>query len=217
MRRVYRQFYRQLYRRGLKRPLDVALCVATLPLTIPILAILALAVRIVIGSPVLFRQQRPGLMGRPFTLVKFRTMRDSTDLQGQLLPDSERIEWFGRKLRAFSLDELPQIWNVLRGEMSLIGPRPLLMKYLPMYSAHQARRHEVRPGVTGWAQVNGRNEAPWEEKFKLDVWYVDHVSFLLDTRIVGLTLRKVVSREGISQPGHATAEEFKGTTTEETP
>jgi len=212
VRRVYRQFYL----RGLKRLLDIALCVATLPLTIPILAILALAVRVVIGSPVLFRQQRPGLMGRPFTLVKFRTMRDSTDLQGQLLPDSERIEWFGRKLRAFSLDELPQIWNVLRGEMSLIGPRPLLMKYLPMYSARQARRHEVRPGVTGWAQVNGRNEAPWEEKFKLDVWYVDHVSFLLDTRIVGLTLRKVVSREGISQPGHATAEEFKGTTTEET-
>jgi lipopolysaccharide/colanic/teichoic acid biosynthesis glycosyltransferase len=203
---------RRFYSRGLKRPLDIALCVATLPLTIPILALLALAVRVVIGSPVLFRQQRPGLMGRPFTLVKFRTMRDSIDLQGQQRPDSERIERFGRKLRAFSLDELPQIWNVLRGEMSLIGPRPLLMKYLPMYSAHQARRHEVRPGVTGWAQVNGRNEAPWEEKFKLDVWYVDHVSFLLDTRIVGLTLRKVVSREGISQPGHATAEEFKGTT-----
>jgi len=212
VRRVYRQFYL----RGLKRLLDIALCVATLPLTIPILAILALAVRVVIGSPVLFRQQRPGLMGRPFTLVKFRTMRDSIDLQGQQRPDSERIERFGRKLRAFSLDELPQIWNVLRGEMSLIGPRPLLMKYLPKYSARQARRHEVRPGVTGWAQVNGRNEAPWEEKFKLDVWYVENVSFLLDIRIVGLTLRKVISREGISQPGHATAEEFKGTTTEET-
>ena len=207
---------RRFYSRGLKRPLDIALCVATLPLTIPILALLALAVRIVIGSPVLFRQQRPGLMGRPFTLVKFRTMRDSIDLQGQQRPDSERIERFGRKLRAFSLDELPQIWNVLRGEMSLIGPRPLLMKYLPKYSARQARRHEVRPGVTGWAQVNGRNEAPWEEKFKLDVWYVENVSFLLDIRIVGLTLRKVISREGISQPGHATAEEFKGTTTEET-
>lgn len=176
----------------------------------PVMAGLAVAVRFALGSPILFRQERPGAGGRPFTMVKFRTMRDAVDAKGQPLPDSERLTRFGRFLRSSSLDELPELWNVLRGEMSLVGPRPLLMEYLPLYSEEQARRHEVRPGVTGWAQVNGRNAISWEEKFALDVWYVDNRSFLLDLRILMLTLRKVFVRDGINQAGQATAEKFGG-------
>ena len=199
-----------VYGRWFKRPLDLTICAATLPITLPAMAIVALVIRVSIGAPVLFRQRRPGLMGRPFTVLKFRTMKASTDAHGKPLPDGDRLEGLGRALRRFSLDELPQIWNVLRGEMSLVGPRPLLMQYLTRYSAFQARRHEVRPGVTGWAQVNGRNAIAWEAKFECDVWYVDHLSFWLDARIVAMTLRKAVWGEGISQPGHATAEEFQG-------
>ena len=170
-----------------------------------------MAIRITMGTPVFFRQQRPGLHGEPFTIYKFRTMTDKRDDQGDLLPDAERLTPFGRFLRIASLDELPELVNVLRGEMSLVGPRPLLMQYLERYTPEQARRHEVRPGITGWAQVNGRNALSWENKFELDVWYVDHVSLWLDLKIIALTLWKIVRREGISQPGRATMEEFVGT------
>jgi sugar transferase EpsL len=158
----------------------------------------------------LFRQRRPGLHGQIFTIIKFRTMTDVRDAQGNLLSDAERLTRFGRFLRSTSLDELPELWNVLRGDMSLVGPRPLLMQYLPRYTPEQARRHEVRPGVTGWAQVNGRNALSWEQKFALDVWYVDHVSLRLDAKIIALTVWKILQREGISQPGQATMEEFQG-------
>jgi lipopolysaccharide/colanic/teichoic acid biosynthesis glycosyltransferase len=190
--------------------LDVVGAVAGLVLLSPVLAATALAVRLRLGSPVLFRQERPGLHGRPFTMYKFRTMRDGVDAAGDPLPDEARLTPLGRFLRSTSLDELPELWSVLRGDMSLVGPRPLLMDYLPLYSAEQARRHEVRPGVTGWAQVNGRNALTWEEKFRLDVWYVDNQSFLLDLKIICLTLFKVIKSEGISQPGHATMERFMG-------
>jgi lipopolysaccharide/colanic/teichoic acid biosynthesis glycosyltransferase len=163
------------------------------------------------GPPVFFRQLRPGLHGRPFRVVKFRTMADARDARGGLLPDAARLTAVGRVLRATSLDELPQLWNVLRGELSLVGPRPLLMQYLPRYSPEQARRHDVLPGVTGWAQVHGRNALSWEDKFALDVWYVDHWSPWLDLRILAATLLHVARREGISQPGHATMPEFLGT------
>lgn len=162
------------------------------------------------GSPVLFRQCRPGRFGRPFYMIKFRTMRDATDAAGRPLPDGERLTAFGRFLRSSSLDELPELWNVLKGDMSLVGPRPLLMEYLPLYSAEQARRHEVRPGVTGWAQVNGRNALTWEEKFRLDVWYVDNRSLWLDLRIIAMTVKKVIRRDGISAAGEATMPKFTG-------
>ncbi len=180
-------------------------------LAIP-LALLAWQVRRKLGSPVFFSQMRPGLHGSPFKMVKFRTMTSERGPDGELLPDAERLTGFGRWLRATSLDELPELWNVLRGEMSLVGPRPLLMQYLHLYSPDQARRHEVRPGITGWAQVNGRNAISWEEKFKLDVWYVDHRSLWLDIKILWLTVKKVVVRDGISASGEATMQEFKGST-----
>ncbi len=167
-------------------------------------------VRRKLGSPVFFRQVRPGLQGRPFTMVKFRTMTDARDSHGQLLPDADRLTTFGRFLRASSLDELPELWNVLKGEMSLVGPRPLLMEYLPLYSPVQARRHEVRPGITGWAQINGRNALNWKEKFELDVWYVDNQTFWLDIKILFLTVKKVIIREGISAKGTPTAAKFTG-------
>ncbi len=163
-----------------------------------------------LGRPVFFRQLRPGLHGLPFQMIKFRTMTDACGPSGQLLPDSDRLTPFGRFLRSSSLDELPELWNVLKGDMSLVGPRPLLMEYLPLYSPEQARRHEVRPGITGWAQVNGRNALSWEEKFKLDVWYVDHHSLWLDIKILWLTVRKVLVREGISGEGEATMSKFTG-------
>jgi lipopolysaccharide/colanic/teichoic acid biosynthesis glycosyltransferase len=194
----------------LKRALDLAAAVGGLLLLSPVLAVLALLVRRRLGSPVLFRQLRPGLHGRPFLLLKFRTMRDAVDASGEPLPDEQRLTPFGRWLRATSLDELPTLWNVARGDMSLVGPRPLLMEYLPRYSPGQARRHEVRPGITGWAQVNGRNALSWDEKFRLDVWYVDHRSLGLDLRILWMTLRKVFVREGISHAGHVTMEKFRG-------
>jgi lipopolysaccharide/colanic/teichoic acid biosynthesis glycosyltransferase len=193
-----------------KRSLDLLLAVPFILLISPVLAILALLVKVYHGSPVLFRQQRPGYKGKPFWLAKFRTMRDLRDAQGKLLPDEQRLTRFGRFLRASSLDELPEFFHVLRGEMSIVGPRPLLMQYLERYSPEQARRHEVLPGITGWAQVNGRNALTWQDKFRLDVWYVDHWSLGLDIKIMGLTLLKVLKREGISQPGYTTAEEFMG-------
>ena len=171
---------------------------------------LALLIGWRLGRPVLFRQMRPGRYGRPFTMVKFRTMTDERDSAGILLPDAQRLTPFGRFLRSSSLDELPELWNVLRGDMSLVGPRPLLMEYLPLYTPEQARRHEVRPGITGWAQVNGRNALSWEERFKLDVWYVDHRSLWLDLHILWLTLRKVLARDGISAHGDATMPKFTG-------
>ena len=193
-----------------KRILDLALTIPGLALISPLLALLALLVWRYHGRPVLFRQQRPGYQGRPFYIYKFRSMTDARDAQGNLLPDSARLTRLGRFLRSSSLDELPEIFNVLRGEMSLVGPRPLLMLYLERYTPEQARRHHVLPGMTGWAQVNGRNALTWEEKFRLDVWYVDHWSLGLDLKILFLTFWKWPRREGISQPGHATSEEFKG-------
>ena len=200
-----------MYRKFGKRALDLALAVPALILFVPVLAVLALLVRAKLGAPVWFRQQRPGLHGEPFTLRKFRTMTDARDAEGNLLPDAERLTAFGRFLRGASLDELPEFWNVVKGDMSLVGPRPLLMQYLGRYTARQMRRHEVRPGITGWAQVNGRNALSWEERFELDVWYVDHVSLWLDVKIIVLTIWKILKREGISQEGHATMTEFKGT------
>jgi sugar transferase EpsL len=170
----------------------------------------ALAIRLKLGSPVLFRQARPGLHGRPFTLYKFRTMTDERDASDDLLPDEIRLKRFGRSLRRYSLDELPQLINVMKGELSLVGPRPLLMEYLPLYSAEQARRHDVKPGVTGWAQVNGRNAISWDEKLRLDMWYVDHRNLWLDLKILWLTLVNVIKGEGISQEGRATVEKFRG-------
>ena len=176
----------------------------------PLLVLLALVIHVKLGSPVVFRQQRPGRQGRPFLIYKFRTMTDQRDAQGNLLPDAQRLTEFGKFLRASSLDELPELWNVLIGEMSLVGPRPLLMHYLELYGPEQMRRHEVRPGITGWAQVNGRNKISWEEKFELDVWYVDNRSFWLDIKIIYLTILKITKREDINQPGKATIEQFKG-------
>lgn len=193
-----------------KRFFDLALTVPGLILISPVLAVIAIAVRIALGSPVLFRQRRPGLMARPFVLYKFRTMSDEMDTEGNPMPDAVRLTRLGRLLRSFSLDELPELLNVIKGEMSLVGPRPLLMRYLERYSAEQARRHDVLPGITGWTQVNGRNANTWEQKFEYDVWYVDHWSVRLDAKILLITLWKVLTREGISQPGQATAEEFMG-------
>jgi sugar transferase EpsL len=196
----------------MKRLMDIGISALALIILAPLIAIIAIAVRVTMGPPVLFRQRRPGLHGRPFTLVKFRTMAARRTAEGQLLPDGERLTRLGRFLRSTSLDELPQLINVLRGEMSLVGPRPLLVQYLARYNDEQMRRHEVRPGVTGWAQVNGRNALSWEEKFKLDVWYVDHRSLILDLKILGMTVRKIARREGISDGENATMAEFMGTT-----
>lgn len=194
----------------MKRLFDLVVASAALAvLALPLLVLYAM-VRAKLGSPILFRQIRPGLYGQPFMMVKFRTMTDERGPDGELLPDAQRLTSFGRFLRASSLDELPELWNVLRGEMSLVGPRPLLMEYLPLYSPEQARRHEVRPGITGWAQVNGRNAVSWEARFRLDTWYVDHHSLWLDLRILWLTVRKVLVREGISAQGEATMPRFTG-------
>jgi lipopolysaccharide/colanic/teichoic acid biosynthesis glycosyltransferase len=194
----------------LKRAVDLTIAACALVLLAPVLVVVAVSVRIALGSPVLFRQQRPGLKGRPFTLVKFRTMRDSVDVRGRSLDDAARLTRFGKRLRATSLDELPELWNVLRGDMSLVGPRPLLMEYLPRYTAAQMRRHDVRPGITGWAQVNGRNATSWDERFAHDLWYVEQQSFALDVQILVRTIRHVVSADGVSQPGHATMTHFVG-------
>jgi lipopolysaccharide/colanic/teichoic acid biosynthesis glycosyltransferase len=194
----------------MKRLLDIVVSASMLVLLAPFLILLAALVRSRLGSPVLFRQIRPGRDGRPFMMVKFRTMRDARDAAGNPLPDSERLTPFGGFLRSTSLDELPELFNVLKGDMSLVGPRPLLMEYLPLYSPEQARRHEVRPGVTGWAQVNGRNALSWDEKFALDVWYVDNRSIWLDVKILVLTAYKVLKRSGISAEGEATMPRFTG-------
>ncbi|KGB54066.1 Sugar transferase [Sphingopyxis sp. LC81] len=194
----------------LKRAIDILGSALGLVVLSPVILAVALLVRARLGAPVLFRQQRPGLMGQPFGMMKFRTMTDARDVDGQLLPDIDRLTGFGRWLRAASLDELPGLWNVLRGDMSLVGPRPLLMQYLPLYSKDQARRHLVRPGITGWAQVNGRNALSWDEKFALDLWYVDHHNLWLDFRIVMLTVGKVFRREGIAANGEATMPVFTG-------
>jgi lipopolysaccharide/colanic/teichoic acid biosynthesis glycosyltransferase len=194
----------------LKRTFDFVIALLSLVVFAPVLIVLAVLVRWQLGSPVLFTQLRPGLGGRPFRLVKFRTMTDGRDADGQEMPDSARLTAFGRFLRSTSLDELPELYNVLVGDMSLVGPRPLLMEYLPLYNAHQRRRHEVRPGITGWAQVNGRNAISWERKFDFDVWYVENASFWLDLNIIWLTLWRVLRREGISSAGSATAARFKG-------
>ncbi len=199
-----------MYRRFGKRALDLLISAFGLVALFPLLIVVAVSVHRLLGTPVLFRQNRPGLDGRPFTLYKFRTMSEKRDPRDQLLPDSDRLTPLGRFLRSTSLDELPELFNVLRGSMSIIGPRPLLMQYLGRYSPEQMRRHDVRPGITGWAQVNGRNVLSWPEKFELDVWYVDHVSFALDLKIVVMTVWKILKREGISQPGQATMEEFFG-------
>ncbi len=197
----------------MKRLFDVvASACALLLLALPLLVVIWM-VRRKLGSPVFFTQMRPGLQGKPFLMVKFRTMTDARGPDGALLPDADRLTPFGRFLRATSLDELPELWNVLKGDMSLVGPRPLLMEYLPLYSPEQARRHAVRPGVTGWAQVNGRNTLSWDDKFKLDVWYVDHRSLWLDLKILWLTVRKVLVREGISAAGEATMGKFTGSST----
>lgn len=193
-----------------KRLFDILVSATALLLLAPLLALIAWQVRRRLGAPVLFRQRRPGRNGMPFEIVKFRTMRDAVDEHGEPLPDGERLTPFGRFLRASSLDELPELWNVLRGDMSLVGPRPLLMEYLPLYSDEQFRRHAVRPGITGWAQVNGRNALSWDEKFRLDLWYVDHPSLALDLKILALTLAKVLAREGISAAGEATMPKFTG-------
>lgn len=198
----------------MKRVFDLFLTLSTAVLWLPLLAVLALLVRMQIGAPVFFRQQRPGLHARSFQMIKFRSMLDLRDTSGNPLPDEARLTRFGRLLRATSLDELPELFNVLKGEMSLVGPRPLLMQYLSLYSSRQARRHEVRPGITGWAQINGRNAISWEEKFELDVWYVENRSFWLDLKILALTFLSVFRRHGINAPGSATAVEFVGNATE---
>ena len=194
----------------IKRLFDLLVSALLLLLLAPLMAVIALAVRWRLGAPLFFCQQRPGRRGQPFTMGKFRTMLDSRDAEGNLLPDEQRLTPLGRFLRRASLDELPELWSVLRGDMSLVGPRPLLMRYLPRYTPRQARRHEVAPGITGWAQVNGRNAISWEARFELDVWYVDNWSLWLDAKILLMTLLAVVRREGISQAGHATMPEFRG-------
>jgi sugar transferase EpsL len=193
----------------LKRAFDIAAALIALALLSPLLVLVALLVRLRMGGPVLFAQDRPGLKGKTFKLWKFRTMTHERDSKGRLLPDEFRITRLGRFLRSTSLDELPELWNILRGDMSVVGPRPLLVSYLSRYTPEQARRHEVRPGLTGWAQVNGRNAVDWEERFRLDVWYVDHRTFLLDLRIVFVTVAIVLRREGISGANSATMAEFK--------
>jgi sugar transferase EpsL len=199
-----------LYRRLGKRLFDLCIAVPASILLLPVWLVVALLVRVKLGAPILFRQTRPGLRGQPFVIYKFRTMTDACAADGQPLSDAERLTKFGRFLRSTSLDELPELINVLKGDMSLVGPRPLLMQYLDRYTPGQARRHEVKPGITGWAQINGRNAITWEQKFELDVWYVDHVAFALDVKIILLTLWKTLKREGINTPGQATMQEFTG-------
>ena len=191
-----------------KRLFDIAVVLVLLPVLLPVLIGLSVCVALFLGRPVFFRQLRPGLNGKCFTLLKFRTMTDARDSTGQLLADEKRLTRFGKFLRASSLDELPELWNVLKGEMSLVGPRPLLVEYLEKYSPQQARRHNVRPGITGWAQVNGRNEVDWQQRFEMDTWYVDHCSFWLDLKIAWLTIKTVLGRSGISAQGHATMPRF---------
>ncbi|MCG7420233.1 sugar transferase [Macrococcus epidermidis] len=195
----------------MKRLFDIAVSGTALVLLSPVIVTSAVLIKKKLGSPVLFKQTRPGKNGEPFEIYKFRTMTDERDTQGELLPDAERLTDFGKTLRKLSIDELPQLLNVLKGDISLVGPRPLLMQYLPLYNEHQKRRMEVRPGITGWAQVNGRNNISWEEKFDLDVWYVDHQSFILDLYIIYLTVVKVFKQSDISQDGHATVPAFTGT------
>ena len=194
----------------IKRLIDITASGAALIALSPILAVTAYKVKKNLGSPVLFKQLRPGLNGKPFEMIKFRTMKDAVDKDGNLLPDSDRLTPFGQKLRSTSLDELPELWNVLKGDMSLVGPRPLLMEYLPLYNSEQARRHNVRPGVTGYAQVNGRNAISWEQKFALDTWYVDNQSLWLDIKILAKTVRQVLIKDGISAAGEATMSKFTG-------
>lgn len=194
-----------------KRALDRAVALGAVVATAPVVAAAAVAVRITMGGPVFFRQERPGRGGTPFRIVKMRTMTQERDARGHLLPDDRRLTKLGKFLRASSIDELPQLWNVLRGDLSLVGPRPLLMQYLPLYDARQARRHDVLPGITGWAQINGRNALTWEEKFALDVWYVENWSLGLDLRILARTLGSVLNRQGISSQGHVTMPNFTGT------
>jgi sugar transferase EpsL len=194
----------------LKRLLDLVLASVLLLVLLPVLIIVGAAVHLCIGGPVLFRQRRPGLNGVPFEVLKFRTMVDAFDTDGRLLSDDRRLPRLGAVLRELSIDELPELINVIKGEMSLVGPRPLLMQYLNRYTSTQARRHEVKPGITGWAQINGRNAISWDQRFALDVWYVDHQSIWLDVKILAITVLKVFRREGISQPGHATMPEFTG-------
>lgn len=194
-----------------KRLLDAFLSLLASLLCFPLVTAIGMLVRLKLGSPILYRQKRPGLYGQPFVLLKFRTMVDIFDPEGNPLPDEKRLTGFGRWMRSTSLDELPEFFNVLRGDMSLVGPRPLLMQYLERYTPEQARRHSVKPGITGWAQINGRNALTWEQKFEHDIWYVDHQSLGLDLKILAITLWKIIKREGINQPGQATAEEFQGT------
>lgn len=194
----------------IKRIFDIIVSALALVILSPVLGVVAWQISRKLGPPVLFHQVRPGLRGKPFKMIKFRTMRDALDAEGNSLPDAQRMTPFGFFLRSSSLDELPELWNVLKGDMSLVGPRPLLMEYLPLYSTEQYRRHDVRPGVTGWAQINGRNSLGWNEKFKLDVWYVDNQSFLLDIKVLFLTIKKVLERDGISADGEATMATFKG-------
>ncbi len=194
----------------MKRLFDLAVTIPALILLSPILILTGLLVVLTLGVPIFFRQKRAGYLGRPFMVLKFRTMNNARDSSGKLLPDAQRLNWFGRLLRSTSLDELPELFNVLKGDMSLVGPRPLLIDYLDRYSPEQARRHEVRPGITGWAQIKGRNVLSWEERFQLDVWYVDHRSLGLDIKILFATLFKVLRQEGISADGHATMPEFRG-------
>jgi len=194
----------------LKRIFDSALLALSLPIILPIFIIVAILVRTKLGRPIFFRQMRPGLHGKPFELIKFRTMLDATDIDGNQLPDAERMTGFGRALRASSLDELPEFLNILKGEMSFVGPRPLLMQYLPLYSDEQARRHDVLPGITGWAQVKGRNSLEWDERFEYDVWYVDNQNLWLDLKILAKTIKLVTSRKGVSADGHVTMPPFEG-------
>jgi len=195
---------------SVKRLFDISLIILSMPFLFPMLIVVAVLIKVKVGSPIFFRQQRPGLKGKVFEMIKFRTMTDKCDEKGNLLEDSLRLTKCGHFLRSSSLDELPGLWNVFKGEMSLVGPRPLLVEYLPLYSCEQARRHNVRPGITGWAQVNGRNAISWEDKFKLDVWYVDNQSFWLDLKILLLTVKKVFVKEGISAEGEVTMSKFTG-------
>jgi sugar transferase EpsL len=199
-----------LYMRYLKRAFDLLLAVLIMLFIWPLLLLIFMLLLFSIGKPVLFKQKRPGYKGQPFVIYKFRTMTNEKNSSGELLPDENRITWVGQILRSLSLDELPEIFNVIKGDMSIVGPRPLLMQYIGRYSPEQARRHDVFPGITGWAQINGRNDISWEEKFKLDVWYVDNLSFKMDVRIILLTFWRVICREGINREGYATAPEFMG-------
>lgn len=201
---------RSVYSRWGKRALDLCIAIPAIVILLPLFAAVAIVLRVALGPPTLFSQQRAGLHGRAFNLLKFRTMTDARDEKGELLPDERRLTRLTRFVRSISLDELPELINVLKGEMSVVGPRPLLLQYLPRYTPEQMRRHEVRPGITGWAQINGRNAITWEQKFAHDVWYVDNISSWLDLKILTLTIWKMITREGIAQPGTATMEEFRG-------